>query len=73
MEPKKFWCIWLAGGWGIVSIIALGILIGVAVWGTRKFIKQNSFDASKSNCPITYIKNQILQNKCCQKISKKLI
>ena len=47
MELKKFWGVSIIGS--IVSIIALGIFIGLIVWGTKKFIKQNSFDASKSN------------------------
>ena len=32
---------------GLCVVIALGILIGGIVWGTRRFVKNNSFDASK--------------------------
>ena len=34
---------------GLCIVIALGILIGGIVWGTRRLVKNNSFDASKYN------------------------
>ena len=42
MNGSKCLCI------GMCVAIVLGILIGGIVWGTRRFIKNNSFDASKS-------------------------
>ena len=31
----------------IVKVIVLAILLGVGVWGGGRFVKNNSFDASK--------------------------
>ena len=42
MDRRKGLCI------GICVAIVLAILIGGVVWGTRRFVKNNSFDASKS-------------------------
>ena len=48
MDPKKKATI-IGGCIIIVKVIVLAILFGGGVWGAGRFVKNNSFDASKYN------------------------